>query len=445
MIRFFIALWASKFYLFVQKIFHKEQSDRAGLLAARICPSVLSRVAKPKLVIGVTGTNGKTTITHLVYDVLKKKYKKIGFNEWNANMRAGFIRCFIDSVNIFNKPNKELVLLEMDEKTADETFPEVKPDYLIVTNLFNDSIRRNSYPEYILNRLDKGVSSCNVSLVLNADDPLSSSIGKDNKKVFVSVCELSHNTHVSNSLDFQTCNRCHHKVDYIYRQYRQIGRYVCPNCGEKSKDADYYVSKVGKDYLLLNDKKYPLLSSKIHNIYNEVSLIALLYELGYDYDFICSSIKNISISKTRENDTFVNGINIYGRLSKAQNGSSISTVLESLISNKRKKDLIFILDEHLPQGKLETITWLYDTDFELLNKLNIRKVYMITDMISDYELRFQIAGLSKDDYMIVHHESEIYDDIKLDKDVDMYVMFDLDHTQSGKDIINELKERAKRI
>ena len=66
--RLYIALIVSKTYLFIQKCFKKERSDKAGLIAARICPDILRLVAKPKKVIMVTGTNGKTTTCFLMCD-----------------------------------------------------------------------------------------------------------------------------------------------------------------------------------------------------------------------------------------------------------------------------------------------------------------------------------------------------------------------------------------
>ena len=40
----------------------------------------------------------------------------------------------------------------MDEVTCDETIPLINLKYLIVTNLFRDSMQRNANPDYVYNK-----------------------------------------------------------------------------------------------------------------------------------------------------------------------------------------------------------------------------------------------------------------------------------------------------
>jgi len=429
--KFFLALWASKFYLFIKKIQGKHRSDRAGLLAAKICPEVLTKVAKPKLVIVVTGTNGKSTITHLVHDMLKQEGMKIGFNDWNANMRAGHIRCLIDSVNIFNKPNKDAVILEADELTSNLTFPEIDPDYIVVTNLCNDSIRRNSYIEYIFSKLDEGLKKSHAKIILNADDPISSFLGNGKKTKYISVTNMGKEPYENITKDFSVCPNCNHAVKYEFRQYRHIGRFTCPNCKLTSKDGDYFVSSVDKDKLVLNNFEYPLLSSSIHNIYNEADVIALFREMGYSEEHTKELLSNVTISKTREDEANIKGHKIYARLAKAQNGSSLSTVLESLV-NKRPKQLCLITDEHFGSKTMETITWIFDNDFELLTKMNLKKIIISGPRYLDYKLRMKLAGVPDEKIVI----AESYDDIPslydYDTNDDIYVLYDVDRRPEGK-------------
>ena len=139
--RFYLGLWAAKFYLFVQKVFRRSRSDKSGLLAYRFDKNFISHLKKPELVIGVTGTNGKTTVSSLINDIIKLENKKIAYNDWFANNLAGHARCLLDAVTIFNKPRRDVAILEMDEKSLVEGLPYADVDYLIVTNISRDSIR----------------------------------------------------------------------------------------------------------------------------------------------------------------------------------------------------------------------------------------------------------------------------------------------------------------
>ena len=90
MIRFYFALCAAKFYYFINKLRGNARDDRPGLLAFKLCPDFLSRIAKPKLVITITGTNGKSTTSALVYRKLCEMGYNVSFNDWGANLFAGY-------------------------------------------------------------------------------------------------------------------------------------------------------------------------------------------------------------------------------------------------------------------------------------------------------------------------------------------------------------------
>ena len=63
--RFWIALFAAKLYVFFKDKFRKTKSDRAGLLAEKLCPHFLGYIAKLK--------NQSTKIIH--HRLCKRKGK----------------------------------------------------------------------------------------------------------------------------------------------------------------------------------------------------------------------------------------------------------------------------------------------------------------------------------------------------------------------------------
>ena len=444
--KLFFALLISKLYLGLNKLIGRGQSDRAGLLAAKICPEILTKIKKPKLVIMVSGTNGKTTVSHLIYDALKLDGKKIGFNTWNANMRAGHIRCLIDSVNIFNKPNKDCAILECDEVTSNLTVPEIKPNYLIITNICRDSIRRNSYPEFIFSRLNAAaVKSKETKLILNADDPISSFIGRDNEKLYVSMDKFDNREVYENiSPDFVVCPRCNTIVNYIYKHYRHIGKFKCPSCGLESRKGNYVISNITDNDIVLNGRNYKKLSNNLFNAYNEAMAIALLKSLGYSDEFIDVALQKIEIPKSRENLEIEKGIKIYSQMAKGQNSSALSTVLESLSKYDNKKQIILLLDE--VYGNLdaeETITWLYDSDFELLNKLNLDRIIVTGPRYLDYIVRLKLAGVDESKIKAVEDYKDAYREVDLESKSDVYVLYEVDRRPMSREVIEYLKQRIK--
>ena len=97
MFRFYIALWISKIVAFIFKKRGNERDDWPGLLAYKICPQFLKYINKPKLVIAITGTNGKTTTSALINNKLVADGYRVSFNDWGANLQAGYglnlLRC----------------------------------------------------------------------------------------------------------------------------------------------------------------------------------------------------------------------------------------------------------------------------------------------------------------------------------------------------------------
>ena len=63
-LRFLFALWMAKLSVPALKITRHNGTDFPGTLALKLCPDFLKYVGRPKTIIAVTGTNGKTTGGH---------------------------------------------------------------------------------------------------------------------------------------------------------------------------------------------------------------------------------------------------------------------------------------------------------------------------------------------------------------------------------------------
>ena len=106
MIRFFIALWISKVVMFIFKLKGSERNDWPGLLAYKLCPDFLKYISKPPLVIAITGTNGKTTTSALIANKFMADGLRVSFNDWGANLQAGYGLNLMRCVDFLNRPVK---------------------------------------------------------------------------------------------------------------------------------------------------------------------------------------------------------------------------------------------------------------------------------------------------------------------------------------------------
>lgn len=451
MIRFYLGLWASKILIFILKIFGQEKDDKPGLLAYRFCDDFLFRLKKPEMVVAITGTNGKTTVSSLVANMYKNSGKKVCYNDWGANCLAGHARCLIDAVTIFNRPKVDVAVLEADELTSSDTFPGFNPNYVIVTHISRDSLRRNGNYFYIFERLNEGIKLVpNSKLILNADCPISSFLGDKHEKIFYGVLgnKVNKANYISN--DFNFCPRCYGEIKYNYRHYRHIGNFYCPSCGLKSYDADYLVvGHNSKDKTLAvkhnsNIYNYPLISSSIFNIYNQIAVITFFKEVGFTDEEIALGFKQLKIPKSRESSITVNGIELIAQMAKGQNVSACSTVFEQIAKDEDDIVLVFLMNEMYltaEGGEMETITWFYETDFEFLNKDNIKQILIGGPRNLDYKLRLKLGGFPDDKYICTDDDYELYKYVKIKGIKKIYFLYEVEAVSKAMKIRKQFYDR----
>ena len=59
------------------KVTKHNGTDFPGFLALKICPDFIKYIDRPEKVITVTGTDGKTTVTNLCFDIVSQTGKKV--------------------------------------------------------------------------------------------------------------------------------------------------------------------------------------------------------------------------------------------------------------------------------------------------------------------------------------------------------------------------------
>lgn len=452
MLRFYFALWVSKLAAWVLKLRGRERDDRPGLLANRICPDFLAKIRKPPLVITVTGTNGKSTTTALLNNKLVAEGKKVSFNDWGANMNAGYALNLMRCVNIFNKPVYDASILEADERLLDKTMGMIRPNYVLVTNICKDSLRRNGHPEFIFDIINRTFDELgdHTTAILNANDPISSQLADHSPRVYFGMSDIGAHPFENRVKDIAVCPKCGSEIKYNYRIYRHIGDFYCPDCDFRTPESKYYVSSAdlkNRVMTVVEDGEaweYPLISDAVYNVYNVLSCVAVLRELGESKEEISEFLKTQQVTKIRETCKEYNGIKYYTYGAKSQNVSAASTVFEYMAKEPSDKDLVLLMDE-VQDGNhpTETLTWLYETDFEFLNSPNIKKIIVGGHMYLNHQLRLLLAGVPREKIVCVEKESDIPKYVDRDGIEKVYVLFEIDFLFKALHMRDAIMEKAR--
>lgn len=452
MLRFYITLWISKFAMWVYKLRGQERNDRPGLLAFKLCPDFLKYIKKPPIVITITGTNGKSTTSALINNKLVEEGYKVSFNDWGANLYAGFALNLMRCVNIFNKSTYDVSVLEADERTLDISMGQIEPNYILVTNICKDSLRRNGHPEFIFDIVDRtfDILGDKTTAILNANDPISSQLAKKSKRVFYGMTDINANPFENGVKDIAVCPNCGELIRYNYRLYRHLGDFYCPSCDFKTPEIKYYAKSVDLEGRKMTieengeDFEYPLISDAVFNSFNVLSCIAVLRELCKSKEEIAKFLETQQVTKIRETCVEYNGIKYYTYGAKSQNISAASTVFEYMAKEPSDKNVVLLLDELQDKNHpTETLTWLYETDYEFLNSPNIKKIIVGGHMFLNHKLRLLLAGIPEEKIICVESESEIPNYVDTEGIEKVYVLFEIDCVTKARNMRDAIVEKAK--
>ena len=223
-----------KLTLFLSKHILKGGSTFPGTVALKFDKNILKKVSDGYKVILVTGTNGKTTTTSMITNILKKTNTNVITNNTGANLYRGIVSCFIDNYKFFNKKaNGGYAVIEVDEANLKFVTDFISPEIITITNLFRDQLDRYGEVYTTLDKILEGVIKVpKAKLILNGDDSLFGKLPIKNKILYYGFnCNINNNTKIDVNADAKFCKLCKSQYEYNFITYNHLGDYYCPNCG----------------------------------------------------------------------------------------------------------------------------------------------------------------------------------------------------------------------
>ncbi len=401
-LRLILAVWACKLAIVASRLLGKKGTSMPGQIAFKICPDMLrllSRQVKKEIIV-VCGTNGKTTTNNLLASFIRSAGNRVVCNDVGANMIWGVCCSFAEKANLFGKLKADYACLEVDEASTVHVFKHIKPDLMVITNLFRDQLDRYGTVELTVDFLRRALSlSPDTKLLLNGDDPLTAQFGEktERKAYFVSVEE---DAGVAETAPVETpfCVFCGEALSYDFHHYSQLGAWHCDACGFKKRRADFSVRNVsladGIGFTLLHDGKedeFFVPYRGFYNVYNiALSYSAAVLSMGEvpDYQRVLDAYQ----PQVGRMESFMLSRPVI--LNMAKNPAGFNQAIATVLQDEREKDLLLAVNDNESDGC--DITWLWDVEFERLGEAGIRRLLVSGLRADELALRLKYAGFPEE-------------------------------------------------
>lgn len=394
----------------ILKILNFEATSYPGKVVQKVCPDFLSKcnnyIKHPRF--AVTGTNGKTTTSTVLSEILLKAGIKIINNKLGANMPNGIVTALSSGLYLQNKKmgNYEAdgVVLECDEAYFSAIANKFTFDYLLITNLFRDQLDRYGEMDIAREKIIKGIElNPDIKIVLNADDPSLAEINErlnynEDKFIYYGIASVDYINYEKNSKspsESLYCPKCHEKILYTKRYYAQLGDWFC-RCGASRKKPDVAARVIVYKEKNVLDVKYKNKSytfetnlTGLYNAYNVLGAITCALLAQVPEDKIKEALNDYSpVFGRHQKVKLSNGGNLTIHLIKNPVGAS--EVLRGLknITNTR---MVVSVNDNYADGR--DVSWLWDADFEALSDFQ-NVIYTTGTRSYDIALRIKYTGFN---------------------------------------------------
>ncbi len=333
--------------------------------AASVLPGSIARKIEPRLlelltqqvkngVILIAGTNGKTTTSLLLREILERKGYRVAHNSTGANLENGLVTALMESTDAFGGLNVDYAILEVDENIVPKVLAPIQPKAILCLNLFRDQLDRYGEVDTISKRWTKAIStnSPNTTVISNADDPTLSYLGQQlsQKVVFFGLNEPNkYLEEIPHAVDSIYCPNCGHSLDYEGVYLSHLGEFSCPQCGfKRSKPA-------------LNSSEWSQVLVGLYNKYNTLAAATVAIELGIDEATVRDTIPTFQPAFGRAEELQIDGKRVRILLSKNPVGTN-ETI--RVVTESNDKTTLLILNDRVQDG--EDVSWIWDVDTEAL-------------------------------------------------------------------------------
>lgn len=311
---------------------------------------ILTYFTPDKPVIGVTGTNGKSTTTHSLKHIFSVNGYKVpshglpiqGNNEYTPSLQS--------------RLSGDIGILEIGTfGITGEIYTSASNSHVnmgVITNITHDHLNNGSYEDYI--NCKKEMIQVAEELVLDGDDPtLLNIVETDNKKIYYFGIKDKNNPLFKDSKYNMTCPKCGCKLKYDIHYLRSLGEFKC-ECGFTNPPLNVYADNIQiikennitkTSYTIhFEDQESATINlpnSGIHNVYNSLAAACAAWKSGLDSDQIIKGIESFNgvpgrLEYIHNDPTII--------IDFAHNPAGVETIIRTVLQLKTDNNKIIVLN-----------------------------------------------------------------------------------------------------
>ena len=389
-----------------------------GRWALKLCPDLLARLSKNVKTVVITGTNGKTTSARIIEQAFAEQGRSYLANRSGANLLSGVTTEFVMNCTLSGRMKKEWAVIECDEAATVRIFPQLRPQVVVVTNLFRDQLDRYGEVTHTLENIRRALESVpEATMCLNADCSLCSSLALSlpNRAVYFGLEQGAVPSRAKAAISDAThCIRCKTEYEYDYVSYGHLGGFRCPNCGYARHAADYAVTELIEQRSSGSTAAVSIRGEKriaeinlpaLYNVYNAIGALAASMEMGVDEE---NALRALAVFKGGfgRMEAFQLG-KADVRMMLIKNPAGCNQVIDFLENLRNRFVLVICLNDRGADGT--DVSWIWDAEFERLNNIagRIEKVIVSGDRAQDMRVRLKYAGIPDENITLEHDYEKI--------------------------------------
>lgn len=373
-----------------------------GLFVEKIDKNFISRTlaSLPYGVVVISGTNGKTTTTKMVVELLESQGLRVFTNRTGSNFTRGVAAALLGAINYRGRLSADIAVLELDEAHAVHFVRAVKPRFCLLLNVMRDQLDRFGEIDNTANMLLTIAKNTTECVVLNRDDPR---LSHPNFIKNIKVSQRSFGINPKYLKTFPSDDSLHsstHVGTNFYKDDTSLEEFDNQNAT-----------------IAFADKKYSIDINLrgIYNLQNATGAIALVRAIlgeQLNIDAMLKSLSNIKPAFGRGEQLIVGGQPL--ELVLVKNPAGFRLALASF--NPAGHATMIAINDAYADGR--DMSWLWDVDFESLQKSGV----------------FAVSGVRAYD-MAIRLE---YDEVSID-------LVDTDIATALKRLIDQHPNSPKRI